>query len=57
MPFFNYNCEECGQDIEGKLVKKYDDEVVCPVCGTVMTKKMSACSFTVPYSTGDWQNG
>jgi len=56
MPFFNYSCEECGQTVEDKLVKKHDQEVICPVCNHVMTKQISGCSFSVPYGSQDWQS-
>lgn len=33
MPILQYKCPACGREFE-ELVKKYDDEVLCPVCRT-----------------------
>lgn len=32
MPILQYSCPECGKKFE-ELVKKHDDEVLCPQCG------------------------
>lgn len=32
MPVLQYTCKKCGKSFE-ELVKKYDDAVLCPVCG------------------------
>lgn len=31
MPILQYKCPNCGEQFD-ELVKKYDDEVVCPHC-------------------------
>ncbi|MCI8370062.1 MAG: zinc ribbon domain-containing protein [Clostridia bacterium] len=31
MPILQYHCKNCGENFE-ELVKKFDDEVFCPVC-------------------------
>ncbi len=33
MPVLQYVCPKCGRTFD-ELVKKYDDAVVCPACGT-----------------------
>ncbi len=33
MPVFQYKCKKCGKSFE-ELVKKFDDEVHCPACGS-----------------------
>ncbi|MCD8286575.1 MAG: zinc ribbon domain-containing protein [Clostridia bacterium] len=48
MPLLQYTCENCGNSFE-ELVKKYDDQVLCPKCGTVA--KRSYCG-TVYSATG-----
>lgn len=32
MPILQYFCKDCSKGFE-ELVKKFDDEVACPVCG------------------------
>ena len=51
MPLFDYLCRECNIKKE-VYVKRYDDEVVCDKCGSVMAKCMPSCKFT--YKTGDF---
>lgn len=31
MPILQYHCKNCNKDFE-ELVKRFDDEVACPVC-------------------------
>lgn len=38
MKIFDYNCKNCGHTEIDKLVDKWDDEVICPICDSVMTK-------------------
>lgn len=32
MPILSYTCPHCGKKFE-ELVKRHDEEVICPVCG------------------------
>ena len=32
MPLLQYVCKKCDKNFE-ELVKKYDDPIICPVCG------------------------
>lgn len=36
----NYRCPHCGKVFD-ELVKKHDEEVVCPVCGTRAEREWS----------------
>lgn len=48
MPILQYKCPSCGKEFE-ELVKKYDDEVVCPACGAAAERSYSGTMFS---STG-----
>lgn len=37
MPILQYKCPKCGKAFE-ELVKKYDDEVLCPDCKTAAVR-------------------
>ena len=45
MPMFNYQCQDCGHDQRDKLVKKWDQVVLCPVCHNEMKKLPSCTNF------------
>lgn len=45
MPILQYRCPVCGKEFE-ELVKKYDDEVKCPVCGGVAARSYSGAMFS-----------
>jgi putative FmdB family regulatory protein len=35
---FDYSCKNCGNEEINKDVKKYDEEVICPMCEHKMEK-------------------
>ena len=45
MKLFEYKCRTCGKVFE-EMVKNYDDEVKCPVCGNVAEKNYSGTVYT-----------
>jgi len=47
MPFFSYICKFCGNDELDKFVKKSDETIICPACGTEMTKMPSSVNFSI----------
>ena len=47
MPMFNYQCQECGHYEQDKMVKKWDQEVICPICNNTIEKKPSASNFQI----------
>ena len=47
MPIYNYSCHDCGQEVQDKMVKSWDTEVLCPVCNEIMVKLPSCGSFTI----------
>ena len=51
MPFFNYVCEECGQHVDDKFVKKPDEILLCPVCNNTLTKQPSGFNFSIDPAT------
>ena len=44
MPIFDYKCPNCNHTQE-ITVRKYDDEVNCPKCQTVMSKQPCSPPF------------
>jgi putative FmdB family regulatory protein len=44
MPIYEYHCDDCGAYVE-LLLRRSEDEPVCPHCGTLLTQKL----FSVPY--------
>lgn len=48
MPILQYACKNCGNNFE-ELVKKYDEEVKCPVCGGAAERSYCGKMFS---STG-----
>jgi putative FmdB family regulatory protein len=38
MPIFEYSCDDCGTKFE-KLMRRSDDEAVCPSCGEKHVKQ------------------
>ena len=51
MPFFNYDCTECGQTVENVMVKKHDEVVLCPVCNKPLVKQLSMFNFQIEPAT------
>ena len=45
MPLLQYKCPSCGKEFE-ELVKKFDDAVVCPSCGTAAVRSYSGEIFS-----------
>ncbi len=45
MPILQYKCPECGKEFE-ELVKKFDEEVKCPVCKAVAARCYSGKMFS-----------
>ena len=53
MPIYEYQCQECGEDIEA--LQKISDEplIDCPACGkAALKKKVSAAAFRL--KGGGW---
>lgn len=45
MPLLQYKCPNCSKVFD-ELVKKYDDQVKCPACGTVAVRDYCGEVFT-----------
>ena len=45
MPILQYKCPSCGKEFE-ELVKKFDDKVVCPDCGTAAERSYRGTMFS-----------
>ena len=45
MPILQYRCKNCNKDFE-ELVKKFDDEVLCPVCKSKAERRYSGDMFS-----------
>lgn len=45
MPLLQYKCPSCGKEFE-ELVRKFDDAVVCPSCGTAAVRSYSGEIFS-----------
>ncbi|MCD7729396.1 MAG: zinc ribbon domain-containing protein [Clostridia bacterium] len=45
MPILQYKCKNCGKQFE-ELVKKYDEPVKCPDCGTLAERSYSGEMFS-----------
>lgn len=45
MPILQYVCKNCKKDFE-ELVKKFDDEVLCPVCGQKAERSFSGTVYS-----------
>ncbi len=45
MPILSYKCEKCGNCFE-ELVKKYDERVPCPKCGTPAVRTWYGCVYS-----------
>lgn len=50
MPILQYICKNCGKTFE-ELVKKHDDEVLCPDCGKVTERLYSGQMFSATGKT------
>lgn len=37
MPVYEYNCMECGQEIE--ILVRSDNDIACPLCGAVTLER------------------
>jgi len=46
-PLFDYQCCDCGHYEQDKMVKKWDDKIVCPFCDNEMKKEPSAVNFDI----------
>lgn len=60
MPVLQYRCGECGKNFE-ELVKRFDDQVLCPVCGEKAERSysgeiFSATGKTVKKCSGNCKN-
>jgi putative FmdB family regulatory protein len=56
MPIFEYNCGKCDETFE-LLVKRYDEKVKCPKCGSTRVEKLfslfaGSCSSCESCSSG-----
>lgn len=45
MPVLQYVCPECGKQFE-EFVKKFDEGVICPVCGAAARREWSGEMFS-----------
>ncbi len=45
MPLLQYVCPSCGKQFD-ELVKKFDEKVVCPVCGAEARRSYSGEMFS-----------
>lgn len=45
MPILEYRCKNCNKVFE-ELVKRYDEEVVCPDCGQKVERNWSGCMYS-----------
>lgn len=45
MPILQYKCPSCGKKFE-ELVKKFDEKVVCPTCGTAAERDYSGQRYS-----------
>ena len=45
MAILQYKCPECGKEFE-ELVKKFDEKVVCPICGAAAERCYSGAMFS-----------
>ena len=43
MPFFNKKCPKCNEELKEVLVRKWDEEVKCPKCGTINEAGIDRC--------------
>ena len=47
MPYFDYKCNACNEEVANKLVKKHDEKVECPYCKAEMQKQVAATKYTL----------
>lgn len=45
MKLFDYSCPSCGHAEEDKMVDKWDDDVICPICDHKMDKMFSGVNI------------
>ncbi len=45
MPLFDYKCDTCGHEEDTCLVKDKDEQVLCPSCRKLMTRKFPHSNF------------
>lgn len=50
MPLLQYKCTKCGKKFE-ELVKKYDVNVFCPLCGEKADRDYSGTMFSATGKT------
>lgn len=50
MPVLQYRCGKCGKNFE-ELVKRFDDQVLCPVCGEKAERSYSGEIFSATGKT------
>ena len=60
MPILQYKCPSCGKVFE-EIVKKFDDEVKCPGCGSRAERSYSGQMFSAtgkqrPHCSGNCKN-
>lgn len=60
MPILQYKCSSCGKEFE-ELVKRFDDEVKCPGCGSRAERSYSGQMFSAtgkqrPHCSGNCKN-
>lgn len=60
MPLLQYKCKNCGKSFE-ELVKKFDDQVLCPDCKEIAVRSYSGEMYTqtgksVKKCSGDCKN-
>ncbi|MCR4399972.1 MAG: zinc ribbon domain-containing protein [Syntrophomonadaceae bacterium] len=52
MPFFDFRCQQCGQQFEKKVSNAEKSSVRCPECGGSDVKQMISSFFTASTSSG-----
>ena len=52
MPIFEYRCENCGSKFEKIVWSSSKEEITCPNCGSVNTKRQFST-----FATGGGSNG
>lgn len=56
MPILEYKCSACGKEFE-ELVKRCDEEVLCPDCGTKAERVWSGKVYSATGKTGKHCSG
>jgi len=55
MPIFDFKCSGCGK-VSEIIVRRANEEVTCPECGSADMKKLMTSSYSVRQSDGPSRN-